>query len=206
MIDELADRVLRVRTEHPLRVGVDGPSAAGKTTLADRLADALRRRTGRAVIRAQLDDFRIMVADPDAFPYDSADNWYSRSWDHRAIRGLLLLPLGPAGSRRYHTAPAAPAALAADDAILIGDGVFLQRPELADCWDLRIYLDVAVAESLRRGIERDRHWMGSAAEAQRRHLHRQLPGERRYRAEVRPRERADVVLDATDPACPRRMR
>jgi uridine kinase len=203
---ELADRVLAIETGHPVRVGLDGPSAAGKSTLADRLAGALRSRTGRVVIRAELDHFMAMVADPDAWPYDSPRNFYSAARDDRAVRDLLLVPLGPGGDRRYRTAPAQPYAWAPRDAILVADGVFLQRPELDDLWDLRIYVDAGEAESRRRAVERDRHWRGSAAEAEKRYLGTYLPAERRYVAAVRPRERADVVIDATDPARPRRLR
>ena len=206
MIAELADRVLAIRTGHPVRVGLDGPSAAGKTTLADRLAAALRSRTGRVVIRAELDSFMAMVAGPDAYPYDSPESFYSAARDDRAIRDVLLVPLGPGGDRRYRTAPAQPYAWAPPDAILLADGVFLQRPELDDLWDLRIYVDGGEAESRRRAVERDRRWRGSAAEAEERYLANYLPAERRYVAAVRPRERADVVIDTTEAARPRRIR
>jgi len=39
-----------------VRTAIDGPDAAGKTTLADELAVALRER-GRDVIRASIDGF-----------------------------------------------------------------------------------------------------------------------------------------------------
>jgi uridine kinase len=57
VIDTLADSVVGMRLAHPIRVGLDGRSAAGKTTLADAVADALRRRR-RDVLRASLDDFQ----------------------------------------------------------------------------------------------------------------------------------------------------
>ena len=206
MIGDLAARVLRAAPGHPVRVGLDGPSAAGKTTLADRLAAALRQRTGRRVLRAELDDFMVLTADPHAAPYDSAENWYAHAWDRAAIRELLLAPLGPGGGRWCRTAPGAPPVRAGDDTILVADGVFLQHPELAGCWDLTLYLDVGPAESRRRAVARDRHWIGSAAEAERRFVHRHRPAERRYLAEVRPRDRADIVLDTRVPDRPRLVR
>jgi uridine kinase len=185
-------------------VGIDGPSAAGKTTLANDLAAALRAATGREVIRAELDHFMRMVADRDAYPYDSPESYYLDAWDYPAIRRELLVPLGPGGDRRYRTALTdasgtatvdLPVHTAPDDAILLADGVFLQRPELDEHWDLRIYLHLDAAESLRRGVARDRHWMGGAAEAERRYRTKYLPGEERYRAEVRPQDRAQVVIE-----------
>ncbi|HEU4348669.1 MAG TPA: uridylate kinase [Actinoplanes sp.] len=192
MIDRLADRIVQITIDHPVRVCVDGPSAAGKTTLADGLAQVLRG--GRTVIRAELDHFMAMVEDPDAHPYDSPESFYRDAWDYPAIRAQVLEPLGPGGNRRYRTAPGEPVRTAPDDAILLADGVFLQRPELDACWDLRIYLDIEPAESLRRAVDRDRHWMGGAAAAERRYRTTYLPAELRYQAEVRPRDRAQIMI------------
>jgi uridine kinase len=194
-VRELAGRILAISTDHPVRVGIDGPSAAGKTTLADRLAEELRSRTDRTVIRAELDYFMRLVEDRNAYPYDSPESYYLDAWDYPAIRARLLAPLGPGGGRRYLSALGAPERVAPDDAILLADGVFLQRPELDAYWDLRIYVHIAAAESLRRGVARDQHWMGGAEEAERRYRTKYLPGEQRYLAEVRPRERAQIVID-----------
>jgi uridine kinase len=205
-VDEIARRVLAAATDHPLRVAIDGRSAAGKTTLAEALAGELRGRTARPVIRAELDYFMRMVEDRNAYPYDSPESYYLDAWDYPAIRARLLIPLGPGGDRRYRANPLGTAETAPDDAILLADGVFLQRPELDEHWDLRIYLDVGRDESLRRSVDRDRHWMGSAAEAERRYRTKYLPGEERYVAEVRPRDRAQIVVDTMDPARPRIIR
>ena len=42
LLSRLADAVGSVTTAHPTRVAVDGPPAAGKTTLADELAPLYR--------------------------------------------------------------------------------------------------------------------------------------------------------------------
>lgn len=41
-VTRLAEAISSVTTTHPLRVAIDGPSASGKTTLADELAVVLR--------------------------------------------------------------------------------------------------------------------------------------------------------------------
>jgi uridine kinase len=69
-------------------------------------------------------------------------------------------------------------------------------------WDLRIYVDVSFEEVLWRGIARDQQWMGSAAEAAHRYRTKYIPGERRYVDEVRPRERAQVVVSNEDVTAP----
>jgi uridine kinase len=208
---EVARVVLAVVRPHPVRVAVDGCSAAGKTTLADELAQVLRGRTGRAVIRVGIDHFKRAVELRTGYPKGSPESYYLDSWDNAAIRDRLLVPLGPGGDRRYRTAvmdlPAraaidAPVQVAPEDAVLLADGAFLQRPELDRYWDLRIYVDVSFDEVLRRGIARDQQWMGSAGQAEHRYRTKYIPGERRYVDEVRPCERAELVVGNDDPVKP----
>jgi len=44
---------------------------------------------------------------------------------------------------------------ARSDAVLIVDTVFAFRPEWDDLWDYRIWLEIAAAQSLARGVARD---------------------------------------------------
>lgn len=211
VLAELARHVVAVRRPHPVRVGVDGNSAAGKSTFADELAEAVRAVTDRPVIRVGIDHFKRRVDLRTAYPQDSPESYYLDSWDDAAIREQLLAPLGPGGSRRYRDAVmnlrgteavAGPVHVAPEDAILLADGAFLQRPELVAYWDLRIYLAIGFDVVLSRGIARDQAWMSGAAEAEHRYRTKYIPGEQRYVAEVRPQERADLVVDNTDFAAP----
>ncbi|MDG4822348.1 uridylate kinase [Asanoa sp. WMMD1127] len=208
----LADAVLEVERPHPVRVAVDGCSAAGKSTLADELGEALRARTTREVIRVSIDHFKRAVVRRTRFAKDSPESYYLDSWDNEGIRDELLAPLGPGGSRRYRpalmdfaalTALDEPPRTARDDAVLVADGCFLQRPELDPHWDLRIFVDIPFDEVLRRGIDRDQAWMAGAAEAERRYRTKYIPGERRYLTDVQPRERAQLVVDNRDFQAPR---
>jgi uridine kinase len=211
MLAELAELVLAVDRPHPVRVAIDGCSAAGKTTLADELAQVLRDRTEREVVRAEIDYFKRAVELRTAYPVDSPEGYYLDTWDNEAIRDRLLIPLGPDGDRRYTTAimsPSAqtaldtPLAVAADDAVLLADGAFLQRPELDACWDLRVYVDITFDEVLRRGIARDQAWMTSPEAAEHRYRTKYIPGERLYVDQIQPRTRAQLVLNNQDPANP----
>jgi uridine kinase len=70
---EVALVVLAVRRPHPVRVAIDGCSAAGKTTLADELAAVVAERTHREVVRVGIDYFKRAVELRTAFPPDSAE-------------------------------------------------------------------------------------------------------------------------------------
>jgi uridine kinase len=215
VIGELADAVLAVERTHPVRVGVDGCSAAGKTTLADELAEVLRSRTGREIIRVGLDYFKRAPELRTTYPLDSPESYYYEMYDNEAIRTRLLQPLGPGGDRRYTTALResnaatvldAPVQTASRQAVLITDGAFLQRPELDDCWDLRIYVHISFETVLRRGTERDAAWMPSAEAAAHRYRTRYIPGERLYLNQINPATHAQHVINNEDPAYPALIR
>jgi uridine kinase len=193
-------------------VAIDGPDAAGKTTIADQLARELER-LGRSVIRASLDGFH----NPRHVRYRrgalSPDGYYLDSFDLSAVRINLLEPLGPGGSLRFRTAVFdhrtdhpidTPFQRAAPDAVLLFDGIFLMRPELDDGWDYRIFVDVSPETSLRRGLSRDRSWMGP--ESSQRYRQRYLPAQAIYVREVNPAAKADarvmndgpIVLERAD--------
>ena len=213
VVAELADLAAAVRVPHPARVAVDGVDAAGKTTLADELARELERR-GREVVRASVDGFHRPAAERYVLGRDSPLGYYRDSFDYDALRRLVLEPLGPGGDRRYRAAAYdsyadsrvdVPERTAAADAILVVDGVFLGRPELAGCWELRIFLELDEAESVRRGAARDAWFLGGEEDARARYERRYAPGQRLYLA-TGAVESADVVVDAADPASPRILR
>jgi uridine kinase len=63
-------------------------------------------------------------------------------------------------------------------------------------------MDTGLDDVLRRGVARDQEWMGSAVAAEARYRTKYIPGEARYLDEVRPAERAQVIIDNRDPAAP----
>ena len=147
------------------RVGIDGPDAAGKTTLADDLA----RRTG--LPRLSADDF---LAPPEV----------------RYARGELDAAGYYAGA---FDLPALRAAVERHERVVV-DGVFLFRQELDDLWDVRVFVDVDPVEQERRVLARDLARFGSAEAVRERYERRYRPAYDAYRAAVRPDRRADVVV------------
>ncbi len=209
-VEAIARWLLEVRLPHPVRVAVDGPDAAGKTTLADELAAELLDR-GRAAIRASADAFGRPRAERHRRGRDSPDGYRLDSFDHAALRRLLLDPLGPLGDGRYRTvsfdldadAPveAAPA-VAAPAAILLVDGVFLQQGDLRDHWDRRIFVQCAPEVTIARALARDVPALGDADAVELRYRTRYLPAQAAYLVEDQPDKRAELVVLNDDPAAP----
>jgi uridine kinase len=210
-VEDLGRRIAAEVRRHPLRVALDGRSAAGKTTLADELVRPIEA-LGRPVIRASIDGFHRPAAERRLRGPLSPEGYYLDTIDYAAVRAALLDPLGPGGPRRYRArvhdlaADAAydePERIAPDDAVLLVDGVFLLRPQIDDAWDLRVFVDVDAEHTLARGPARDAARFGSARAAEERYRLRYVPGEDLYLATDRPRERADIVVDNRRPEAPR---
>jgi uridine kinase len=208
--ERLAARIAGLQVLHPVRVGIDGTDAAGKTTFADALAAALAAFE-RPIIRASLDGFHRPRGQRHQRGDVSAQGYYEDSFDYLALQEALLLPLGPGGNRRYRRAvfdvrTDAPLATstetAPDDAILLFDGVFLFRPEIADLWDYAIFLKIVFEVGLQRALQRDANLFGSRAATERRHLQRYYPGQRLYLAQARPEQRAHAIVDNNNPHAP----
>ena len=103
MLGHLAEAVGAINVAHPTRVAIDGPPAAGKTTLADELAVVLRTQ-GRDVIRATIDEFVFPRAQRYPRGEYSAEGCYFDTHDYDALSRVLLDPLGPGGDRRFQPA------------------------------------------------------------------------------------------------------
>ena len=201
MLSRLAEAVGSVTVAHPTRVAVDGPPAAGKTTLADELAVVLRAQ-GRHVIRATIEGFLFPKAQRYRRGEYSPEACYLDNHDYDALNRVLLDPLGPGGDRRFQhavydrttdTALSPPASTAPADAVLVFDGVFLLRPELIDRWDLRIFVSTAFEETVDRAVTREQGVL-SAADVERRWRERYIPSQQFYFATVRPTDHADIVV------------
>ncbi|EFC83244.1 uridine kinase [Parafrankia sp. EUN1f] len=214
VVSSLADLLLGTCPDRVLRVAIDGPDAAGKTTLADELAGILTDR-GRPVIRASVDGFHQPQTTRRRRGSLSPQGYFLDAFDYTALRRHLLDPLSPAGDRRYRTAAFdhlhdspldSPAREAPSDAVLIVDGVFLLRDQLRSCWDLTVFLQISPAESLRRALQRDVALFGSPATVRERYEARYLPGQQLYQASAAPREHAHGLIDHELPEAPHVLR
>ncbi|MGN9908540.1 uridine kinase [Phytohabitans sp. LJ34] len=198
----VADRVPEPPDRACVRVGVDGPDGSGKTVFADDLAALLRER-GRPVVRISLDDFHNVRAVRYRRGRDSPEGFWRDSYDYARFRADVLDPFGPGGSRRYRAAAHDLATdavltpeprLAPEGAVLVVDGLFLHRDELANVWDLSVFLDVPFAVTVRRMALRD----GTNPDPDHADVRRYVEAQRIYFAACTPQRRATVLLDNTD--------
>ena len=195
-------------------VAVDGPDAAGKTTLADELADRLGHR-GAPTVRVTLDGFHRPAAARRARGSLSPIGYVEDSFDLAAFADDVLEPLGAGGDRMIVTARhdwRTDAAVAPDpvhvpeEACVLVDGVFLHSPELADRWDASVFVYADPEVVLARARARDADAFGGPAEVERRYAARYLPGQALYFARDRPDRRATVCVENSDPAQPQLSR
>jgi molybdenum cofactor guanylyltransferase len=177
----------------PVVVAVDGPSCAGKSILAN----ALALRSGAAVVEG--DDFyrhtlpRLTVAEreamSDAAVVDAVIDW-------ERLRAEALLPLRVRESARFQPydwdaddGRLAPPKIIPPADVIIVEGVYATRPELADLVDVAVYLGVDRQVRARRYAERgnDPDWQ--------RFWER---GEAHYFRAIRPAASFHIRLDDQD--------
>jgi cytidylate kinase len=164
----------------PVLLGVDGPSASGKSTVARKLA-----ALGAAVL-VEVDEFWTWGDDPA---------W----WDYFVDQ--VLVPLADGRDARFRarnwatdTAGVATGewVTTSADALVVVEGVTSTRRAVADLYAYRIWVDAPEASRLRRGIARD-------GEQHRDAWHEWLAVERDFFAEDQTDTRAHLHVDGEPP-------
>ena len=190
-LSEVLRRVVALRAARAtVLVAIDGPGGAGKTTLAARLASALEA-AGLTHHVIHFDDFYLPSTQR---PRGTAtEQPIGGDFDWLRLRDDVLAPLRRGQAARYARYDWAQDALAevievTCGCILIVDGVYSSRRELASFYDLRVWVECPRALRLARGLERD----GATARDQ--WEDDWMPAEDRYVLEHRPRDYAHVIV------------
>ncbi|MCP1123317.1 hypothetical protein NKR74_08210 [Bacillus sp. 3103sda1] len=201
-IREVAEYICMLEFNHPVRVGVSGITASGKTTFANELAKEIQNQ-GRKVIRTSIDYFHHPRAIRYSQGKESAKGYYEDAHDYKAFSERLLMPLGPNGTMRYEIKshdletdmyiPSDPI-LASKDTIFIVDGTFLFKQELKQLFDYRIFVETDFNIARERGSKREAQAFGSEEKADEMFLQRYHAACHMYIEEHAPKECADVVL------------
>lgn len=206
VIQRVADELVAAATtvEHPLRVGIDGRSTAGKTHLAQELVDELRSR-GREAVSASIDQFHR----PGHKFRSERGEWTPESrlaegLDYAAFKAWVLEPLGPGGSRRirprmldsFHDRSWPEEWIdLAPNAIFISDAGHGFMPGLVRHWDYRIWIEISAETMVARATGRDIAWAGTREQVRRRYEEFWVPTDALYRRRYHPIGCAHCVID-----------
>ncbi len=207
LLNQIAETIGFIQKNSPILVCIDGVDGAGKSYFAKDLADEFGG-SDKEVILASVDHFH----NPRDVRYkkgnNSAEGFYHDSYNYDRFIEYLLEPF--AAGNGFYKKSAFDVDLDAEihsqphpvttNSILIVEGIFLQRPELIEFWDLKIFLDVDFEISLQRNINRvvDKKRIGSADAIANRYAERYMPGQLLYFAEADPKSNADIIIDNSD--------
>lgn len=209
---DLVGQILKLRPNSRLIVvGINGMAGSGKTTLAEALTGLLEQ-DGIRTCRVSVDDFhhpkkhryRRGIASPEGYYHDSIN--YS-AFAEGALRPAFEAMQFPVRCQTKHLDLERDKedrrfAMLPEGSVLLSEGVFLFRPELANFMHLRVYVHAEVEVILKRVQQRDLNVLGSAEAITARYRDKYLPGEKLYHDEVSPQKLADFLLDNTDPTNP----
>ncbi len=204
VLADVAARVEVLPTDRPRLVGVDGVDGVGKTMFADDLAEVLRGRDLQ-VVRISMDGFHRPRTDRYARGRMSAEGYFRDSFDLAEFGRCVVDPLRPGGSgvvttavfdARTDRAVGGEMVWVRPAGVVLVDGVFLHRDELAGLWDISVFLRAPMAVAFTRMAARD------GVPSDDRLLTRYRDGQKLYLMECSPERRATVVVDHTDVTAP----
>lgn len=183
-VNKLLSRLVALHAAGPtVLVAIDGAGGSGKSFLARSVARELAA-AGTPVAVVHFDDFFLLSGQRTPG---------SPSFDWRRLRDEVLAPLGRGEPARYARYDWSRDELSGTTEVPPGrvvlvEGVFTCRRELADLYDLRVWVDCPRGLRLARGLARD------GEEARERWERDWMPAEDRYVEAHRPSERADFIL------------
>jgi phosphoglycolate phosphatase-like HAD superfamily hydrolase/uridine kinase len=187
------------RKDKAFVIGINGIDGAGKTEFAEALGKNLKAN-GYETQLIHLDDFH----NPRTIRYsgsNQAESYYNKSFNIKLIVDKLLSPIKKKkplslnlkvlnldtdkyeAEREYYVN---------QDTIVILEGVFLYRKELASYTDYKVFLDIRPEESKRRAIIRD-----SEANVKK-YDEKYLPAQVKYIEKYPPTKVVDMIIDNTD--------
>ncbi|MFC4408904.1 kinase [Chungangia koreensis] len=177
-------------------IGIDGLSRSGKTTLSEGLSNCLIEQDIPHQI-FHIDDFVVERAKRYGTGHEEWFEYYCIQWDvdwlrqnfFDQLRGAEELRL-PLYDRETDTRTNQHVKLPPSCLIFI-DGVFLQRQEWRNFFDLMVYVDCQ--EDVR--LERELRTLSKTMEQLESRYHK---GEDYYLKTVNPKERADLIIKGDD--------
>lgn len=191
-----------VRANDRALIALDGFDGVGKTHLSQELTELVADHQSRPIVPVSIDGFHRPRADR-LLAGTGPHGFYRGSYRYDEFRTCVVeavragTPMTPAvwDVARDQPVALAPVEVPAD-AIVLVDGIFLQRPELADVWDATVWVDAPFTVTVPRGNARfpGQHDPDPEAAINRRYV----DGQRLYLDDAKPSERSTWILDNTD--------
>jgi len=206
LIKNISEVISEIKLDHPVKVAIDGPGNAGKTTFANELAESIIM-LNRKVIRSTIDGFHHPPEFRRRQGQFSPKGYLEDSHDYESLKRNLLDPLSHNGNLEYkestynfkiNQATNANSKKADKDSILIFDGIFLFKNELLHYWDFKIYIEASFENTMRRAIERDSNLFGGEDKVIELYKKRYIPGHEMYLSIYNPIEISDVAINNDD--------
>jgi len=206
MLDQVSAYILSKKTNHPLRVAIDGIDAAGKTKLSKELIFPLKR-SRRPIIQVSLDNFH----NPTQIRYrrgkDSPEGYYYDSFNYPALIENVLEPISPGGNRKIkkvlfnlisNAVIDSEFEIVDENAIVLFDGIFLMRPELIHFWDVSIFVDISLDTAMYRAYEREKMNGLSYDEIHSLYEKRYFGGQKIYFERCSPYQQVNLIVNNDD--------
>ena len=180
------DRLLSSRSR--VIAAIEGGSASGKTTLASLLAELY------CCTVFHMDDFFLRPEQRTPERYAEPGG----NVDRERFLAEVLTPLKSGGTVCYRpydcrSRTVRPGRIIRPEALCIVEGAYSMHPDLAEEYDLSVFLDISPDLQRRRVLERNGEAMGENF------FSRWIPLEREYFRAMRVRERCDCVLEVKTP-------
>ena len=207
LLNKLANFILKIQLPHPIRVAFDGVDGAGKTFLANEMQEKLQS-LGKTIIRASIDGFHNPAEIRRRQGSLSPNGYFSESFNLQSLAEVLLEPLAEHQKNahlqyktqvfdyRIDKPVIQDFKIAKGNEILLFDGVFCQRPEIKDYWDLIIFVHSDFEITVERAIERD--CLEDASNTRMKYNKRYVPGQKLYLSTCKAKENADIIVNNND--------
>ena len=205
-IDEIiAQYIIEHQKNKPIIIAFDGVDTSGKTVMANNVYRILKNNNKNAV-RISIDKFhnpkeiRLQKGElsPEGYFYDS--------FNLNKIFEYIINPIKNNGEYiikgiydyKVEKEVTPEKIKIENDLIILFDGIFMNRDELYNVWDISIFLDINFKTVLKRAVIRDIEYFKTIENLNEKYKKRYIPGEKIYLRLCKPKERATIVINNND--------
>jgi len=210
-LNNLISYITGIASQYPIKIGIDGVTASGKSTFSTKLKSSLEA-TGRAVRIISLDHFHNVREIRYREGRSSPEGYFRNAYNIEGIIKNVLEPLMDNEVFKYkekiHDVESdkvlnSPWNTIGLETIILVEGSFSLRKELRSYFDCKIYLDVDLKTSENRGSLRDASLFGTEKEARRLIKERYHEAHKIHLQENEPSKHCNFLINNENPEHPK---